>query len=789
MSESWLVLYPEIAARERAHLARVYPFFTECVREHERGHLSYHGELLVRGQEGTRRVPVALEYPSSYPYSPPLVIPLEDLPGKEPHEDWKLRLKIFNARHQMPRGELCLVESDPFRRDHSVTTGVQILQRAERWFVDAERGTMTFDSAEAELDSHFDVRGHLLVSPELYDERLGSSGRLAVALLTPHKTGQAVTIAVTWGSDANAEALDARRVVDRVFPNLAGEDWDVGRSILLNDDHHANMIVAGRLLLGSWWTLEREPRPVRTGSALLDELEASGYSREQVLREIGGRIDSCINVVVGLRYPGRSGGYDWLFPLLKIREDYTQRHQTLDDPTRVRLIEEASIGVLRKHPLLERELDVRNRHRIPPALATSSFVFFGAGALGSGLADLLTKAGVPRVRVIDGDTMTVGNATRHTLGVNTFGWPKSAGVACDLLMHNPFADIEYLVDNVLVSRERVESHMAGIDVAVSTMADESAESFVNEVAVRVGRPVYYVRALRGGAVGRIFRVVPGRDACKYCLGLAMAGKDERAEWLKVDDLEETLIAHECGNPVLASSAADLAIVSALAAKVIIDDIGRGFGPANHWLWAAEGVEGHPALSVPYRLTERAVSPDPECPFCAPPPTRRVIVPAAVFGRMTDRVRQAGKNETGGVLVGLIEENGTARVVDASDAGPGAVETPERFDRDVAYCQQWLDERWRPGACEYLGEWHSHTSGEARPSPLDAQSLAGIAGTGAYGQPTPVLIILKSEDSAIADQGAFCFASHRPYSDAELVVETGDEARDEDGRCAEVRTQI
>jgi integrative and conjugative element protein (TIGR02256 family) len=311
--------------------------------------------------------------------------------------------------------------------------------------------------------------------------------------------------------------------------------------------------------------------------------------------------------------------------------------------------------------------------------------------------------------------------------------------------------------------------MADVDVAVSTMADEAAESFVNEVAVRAGRPVYYVRALRGGAAGRIFRVIPGRDACKYCLGLAMAGRDEQAAWLKVDDLEDMLIAHECGNPVLASSAADLAMISALAAKVIVDDVGREFGPSNHWLWAAEGVQGHPALSTPFRLVERAVGPDPRCLYCGPPPVRRVVVPAPVFTRMADQVRRAGRNETGGVLVGRIEEDGTARIVDASGAGPRAVETPDRFDRDVAYCQRWIEARVRSGRCAYVGEWHSHTSGEARPSALDAESLSGIACADSYCRPTPVLVIVKSEEGEIVERGAFSFAPHRPYRDAELVV--------------------
>lgn len=765
-----MVLYPELAAREQAQIDRAYPTLALCRSAFEHGQLAYHGELPVRGSGGTRRVAVALEYPDSFPYGSPLIIPLEELPGDEPHDEWEGRPAILSARHQMPRGELCLFERDPFRRDHSVITGVQALQRAERWLVDVERRTMTFDSVEAELDSHFAVEGDLLVTPEFYDERLGKSGRLGAALLVPHDRSRAVAIAVTWGSGASAAGLDARSVVGRLFPMLEAEDWNVVQSVLRSDERQARMIVEGNLILGSWWTLAREPRPVRTGKALLEELKANGHARSKVLRELKGRIDRCTHLIVGLRYPSRAGGHDWLFLLLKIRDTYTQAHQTFEDKTRVRLVEQASVSVLRRHALTKRELDLRNRYRVPPLFASSSFVFFGAGALGSSIVDLVAKAGAPRIRLIDGDTMTVGNATRHTLGITAFGWPKSGGVALDLLEHNPFVDVHYRHDNVLNSRERVDAYLADVDVAVSTMADESAESFVNEAAVRAGRPVYYVRALRGGAVGRIFRVIPSRDACKYCVGLAMARGDEQAAWLAVDDLEDTLIAHECGNPVLASSAADLAMISALATKVIVDDVGSGFGPSNHWLWAAEGVAGHPALSTSFRLVDRSVEPDSACPFCAAPPVGRVVLPAKVFARMADQVQRAGKNETGGLLVGRIED-GTALVVDASGAGPCAVETPARFDRDVDHCQTWLEERVRSGDVEYLGEWHSHTSGEARPSAVDAESLSGIARTSTYRQPNPTLIIVKSDDGEIVDQRAYSFAPRRPYRDAKLDITT------------------
>jgi hypothetical protein len=52
-------------------------------------------------------------------------------------------------------------------------------------------------------------------------------------------------------------------------------------------------------------------------------------------------------------------------------------------------------------------------------------VVLGAGALGSAIAELLVRAGVRDICVVDGEVLEAGNLVRHTLAVDDVGLPKA----------------------------------------------------------------------------------------------------------------------------------------------------------------------------------------------------------------------------------------------------------------------------------------------------------------------------------------------------------------------------
>jgi integrative and conjugative element protein (TIGR02256 family) len=77
-------------------------------------------------------------------------------------------------------------------------------------------------------------------------------------------------------------------------------------------------------------------------------------------------------------------------------------------------------------------------------------------------------------------------------------------------------------------------------------------------------------------------------------------------------------------------------------------------------------------------------------------------------------------ETGGILLGR-DESGSITICQAGGPGPQAKRGPKRFDRDLEHAQKLADAAWKQHGWQWLGEWHTHPSGQLAPSELDLTS--------------------------------------------------------------------
>jgi integrative and conjugative element protein (TIGR02256 family) len=77
-------------------------------------------------------------------------------------------------------------------------------------------------------------------------------------------------------------------------------------------------------------------------------------------------------------------------------------------------------------------------------------------------------------------------------------------------------------------------------------------------------------------------------------------------------------------------------------------------------------------------------------------------------------------ETGGILLGT---DMVDRIVISRAGGPGprAYRGTHAFLRDLAYARQLADAAWREEGTQWVGEWHTHPSGDLIPSELDLRS--------------------------------------------------------------------
>lgn len=103
------------------------------------------------------------------------------------------------------------------------------------------------------------------------------------------------------------------------------------------------------------------------------------------------------------------------------------------------------------------------------------------------------------------------------------------------------------------------------------------------------------------------------------------------------------------------------------------------------------------------------------------------------------------DETGGLLLGYRTGTGTV-IVDAVGPGPAATRTPKFFHPDDPWQQEQLAEKYRASGRlhTYLGDWHTHPHGIARPSRTDRRTLTRIAHHRPARQPAPLTAILAPD---------------------------------------------
>lgn len=99
-----------------------------------------------------------------------------------------------------------------------------------------------------------------------------------------------------------------------------------------------------------------------------------------------------------------------------------------------------------------------------------------------------------------------------------------------------------------------------------------------------------------------------------------------------------------------------------------------------------------------------------------------IVPEALALIGEEAILSRDGLETGGILLGT--DDGREIIVRQA-GGPGAKAHREsnRFLRDLAYAQQLADLAWKEDRSQWIGEWHTHPSGDLSPSNYDLEAYA------------------------------------------------------------------
>ena len=149
-------------------------------------------------------------------------------------------------------------------------------------------------------------------------------------------------------------------------------------------------------------------------------------------------------------------------------------------------------------------------------LAAGRVAIVGCGATGSALAQLLARAGVGTLRIIDRDYVEASNLQRQSLFEESDAaesLPKAIAAARRIASFNSEIMVEGQVED-LVPRN-VDVLLEGMDVILDGTDNFETRYLVNDYAVKNSLPWIYAAAV--GSYGATLNVLPGKTACLACI--------------------------------------------------------------------------------------------------------------------------------------------------------------------------------------------------------------------------------------------------------------------------------
>lgn len=149
-------------------------------------------------------------------------------------------------------------------------------------------------------------------------------------------------------------------------------------------------------------------------------------------------------------------------------------------------------------------------------LGSKHVLIVGAGALGTGSAEALVRAGVGTVTIVDRDYVEASNLQRQQLYSEEDAlqrMPKAVAAKARLERINSEIDIRAVVADVTIPE--LEELAQGVDVIVDATDNFETRLLINDMSQKRDIPWIYGACV--GSYGLTFTIVPGQTPCLHCL--------------------------------------------------------------------------------------------------------------------------------------------------------------------------------------------------------------------------------------------------------------------------------
>ncbi|HVS73280.1 MAG TPA: ThiF family adenylyltransferase [Phycisphaerae bacterium] len=149
-------------------------------------------------------------------------------------------------------------------------------------------------------------------------------------------------------------------------------------------------------------------------------------------------------------------------------------------------------------------------------LKAAKVLLVGCGALGTVLGNLLARAGVGHITIVDRDFIEVSNLQRQVLFDHEDieqNLPKSVAAQKKIAKINPDVSVEAVVADV--NHTNIEQLAAGKDLLLDGTDNFETRFLINDVSVKHGIPWIYGACI--SAMGLALNVLPGETPCLRCI--------------------------------------------------------------------------------------------------------------------------------------------------------------------------------------------------------------------------------------------------------------------------------
>lgn len=149
-------------------------------------------------------------------------------------------------------------------------------------------------------------------------------------------------------------------------------------------------------------------------------------------------------------------------------------------------------------------------------LLGASAVLVGCGAMGTAVANLLVRAGIGALRLIDRDFVEASNLQRQTLYEESDAsenLPKAVAAERRLRAVNSSARIEGIVADL--TPENARELLSGFPLILDGTDNFETRLLMNDAAIALGAPWIYAAAV--ASTGVTMTIFPGETACLACL--------------------------------------------------------------------------------------------------------------------------------------------------------------------------------------------------------------------------------------------------------------------------------